>query len=88
MIGELSLARPVFARLWAAQRVKEKMHGGKRIRQPLAGELTMTYESLALPGEPNQLLVTYLAGDGETRERLRLLASWVSPAAPQPMAAP
>ncbi|GAA4605798.1 transcriptional regulator with XRE-family HTH domain [Actinoplanes octamycinicus] len=85
MIGELSIASPDFARLWAAQRVREKTSGTKVIRHPLVGEMEFGYETLALPGEADQVLVTYTAPVGSsTHELLRLLASWTAPAHPEP----
>jgi hypothetical protein len=77
LIGELSLRSEDFRRLWADHQVKEKTYGVKRLRHPLVGELDFGYETLALPGEPDQLLVAYTAPKGSpTAERLALLASW------------
>jgi transcriptional regulator with XRE-family HTH domain len=75
MLRELSIANPAFAQLWAAQRVRDKTFGRKVLRHPEVGELDLAYETLALPGEPDQLLVTYAAAPGTpTHDRLRLLA--------------
>jgi len=75
MVGELCAGSPAFARRWAAQQVKEKTHGRKLLRHPQAGELRLTYETLALPGDPDQMLVTYAAPVGSpTHERLLILA--------------
>jgi transcriptional regulator with XRE-family HTH domain len=77
LIGELSLRSPEFAALWATHDVRDKTHGVKQILHPGVGPLTLRYETLALPGDPDQLLVTYTAEPGSpTAERLRLLASW------------
>ncbi|RSM90780.1 hypothetical protein DMH04_04830 [Kibdelosporangium aridum] len=66
-----------FPRLWAQHSVGDKTHGGKRINHPVAGELDLSYETLALPGDSDQVLVIYTAVAGSpTEERLRLLASW------------
>jgi transcriptional regulator with XRE-family HTH domain len=79
LVGELSIADETFRRLWAAHEVKEKTFGHKLINHPLVGELELSYETLALPGDPDQLLVTYLAEPGSTTaERLALLASWTA----------
>jgi hypothetical protein len=52
------------------------MYGTKRMRHPLVGELTLLYETLALPDEPEQYLVTYTAqADTESQTALDLLAS-------------
>lgn len=77
LIGELSLHSADFRRLWADHLVKEKTHGVKRIRHPEVGELELGYETLALPGDPDQWLVVYTAQPGSaTAERLAVLASW------------
>jgi transcriptional regulator with XRE-family HTH domain len=81
MVGELTAASPDFARMWAAQRVKEKTAGRKVICHPLVGEISLGYETLTLPGEPDQMLVTYTAPTGSpANDVLRLLASWSAPA--------
>lgn len=64
-----------FVRAWARHEVHEQMHGTKRMRRPLVGELTLLYETLALPDEPEQYLVTYAAQDTESQTALDLLAS-------------
>ncbi|MFC7309919.1 helix-turn-helix transcriptional regulator [Streptomyces monticola] len=77
LVGELSLKSADFRRLWADHQVKEKTHGIKRIQHPVAGLLTIPYETLTLPGDPDQLLVVYTPTPGsETAERLALLGSW------------
>ncbi len=45
----------------------------------MAGELTLPYETLALPGDPDQSLVVHTPEpDTETVERIALLASWAA----------
>jgi MmyB-like transcription regulator ligand binding domain len=79
LVGELSIADETFRALWAGHDVKEKSFGRKLINHPLVGELDLRYETLALPGDPDLLLVTYLAEVGSpTAERLALLASWTA----------
>jgi transcriptional regulator with XRE-family HTH domain len=81
LVGELSIADETFRRLWAAHDVKEKTFGRKLINHPIVGELDLRYETLALPGDPDLLLVTYLAETGSpTADRLALLASWTADA--------
>ncbi|WP_031512855.1 helix-turn-helix transcriptional regulator [Streptomyces sp. NRRL F-5123] len=80
LVGELSLKSEAFRRLWADHLVREKTYGVKRINHPVAGELRLSYETLALPGEPDQTLVAYTAPPGSpTADRLALLASWAAP---------
>ncbi|MBQ1016601.1 helix-turn-helix domain-containing protein [Micromonospora sp. D93] len=83
LIGELSIRSEDFRRLWATHDVKKKTHGLMRLSHPLVGELTLRYETLALPGDPEQLLSTYHAEPGSlSEEALRLLASWGVDASP------
>ncbi|MFI1203295.1 helix-turn-helix transcriptional regulator [Streptomyces sp. NPDC020883] len=79
LVGELSLASEDFRRLWADHQVREKSYGTKRLAHPVVGELTLPYETLTVPGEPDQMLVVYTPEPGSrTEERLRLLASWAA----------
>ncbi|WP_405489563.1 helix-turn-helix domain-containing protein [Streptomyces sp. NBC_00096] len=87
LVGELSVKNEEFRRLWAAHTVADnKTHGVKRLRHPLVGELHLSFETLALPDDPAQFLVTYHAAPGSpSADALSLLASWsASPAAPEP----
>lgn len=93
LVGELSVKNEEFRRLWAAHTVADnKIHGVKRLRHPLVGELQLSFETLALPDDPAQFLVTYHAPPGSpSADALSLLASWsASPTAPgaAPGAAP
>ncbi|AJC55136.1 helix-turn-helix transcriptional regulator [Streptomyces sp. 769] len=79
LVGELSLGSEDFRRLWADHLVKEKSYGTKRMLHPVVGELFLPYETLTVPGEPDQMLVVYTPEPGsQTEERLRLLASWAA----------
>ncbi|MFI0923359.1 helix-turn-helix transcriptional regulator [Streptomyces sp. NPDC021012] len=74
LLGELSLKSENFRRLWADHQVKEKTYGVKRLVHAVAGELEFGYETLALPGDPDQLLVAYTVAPGSaTADRLTLL---------------
>ncbi|WIM92556.1 helix-turn-helix transcriptional regulator [Actinoplanes oblitus] len=74
LVDELSAASPEFAELWAQRRVAEKRFGAKLLRHPVAGELDLAFETLTLPGEPDQLLVLYTAPPGSpAADRLRQL---------------
>ncbi|GAB3134940.1 helix-turn-helix transcriptional regulator [Microbispora hainanensis] len=54
-------ADPGFARLWEEHRVAEKTFGVKLLRHPELGDLDFAYETLALPGDPDLLVVMYTA---------------------------
>ncbi|MFC8436203.1 helix-turn-helix transcriptional regulator [Streptomyces sp. NPDC057253] len=79
VVGELSLKSEDFRRLWADHQVRACMYGTKRLLHPVAGLLTLPYESLTLPETPEQTLVAYTPEqNSETAERLALLGSWAS----------
>lgn len=63
-------------RLWADHEVKAKAYGVKQISHPVAGPLTLPYETLDVPGDPDQCLVVYTPEPGtESAERLALLTA-------------
>ncbi|GAA4636638.1 helix-turn-helix transcriptional regulator [Actinoallomurus vinaceus] len=81
LVGELSVKNEDFRRWWADHNVKDKSNGRKLLHHPLVGDLVMNYESLRLPDDPDQILVTYTVEAGSPSEaNLRLLASWNSEA--------
>jgi transcriptional regulator with XRE-family HTH domain len=81
LVGELSLRSAEFRKLWAGHSVQEKAHGVKVMHNPIVGELVLRYETLRLPDDPDQGLVTYIAEPGsETEHALGLLASWIAEA--------
>lgn len=76
LVGELSMKSEDFRRLWADHQVQAKTYGVKRIDHPAVGGLTLPYETLGVPGDPDQSLVVYTPEPGsETAERIALLAS-------------
>ncbi|WP_069768558.1 helix-turn-helix transcriptional regulator [Streptomyces sp. LUP30] len=79
LVGELSLKSDDFRRLWADHPVRECAYGVKRVRHPVAGLLTLPYETLTISEDTNQTLLVYTPEPGsETAERLALLGSWAS----------
>lgn len=82
LVGELSLKSEEFRRWWAAHDVRQKSRGRKRFNHPVVGELTLDYETLTLPTEPDQSLVAFTAKPGSPSETsLKLLAAWAASAA-------
>lgn len=79
LVGELSLNSPDFVRLWARHDVRAKSNGTKRIVSPAVGEVTVSWEGLAVTSAPGQLLVIYFAEPGtvsdEALQRLARLAT-------------
>lgn len=77
LVGELSVKSLEFRRWWADHNVRERTHGTKRFHHPLVGDLTVEYECVALPGDPDQTLCIYTTDAGSVSETaLRLLANW------------
>ncbi|MDT0612978.1 helix-turn-helix domain-containing protein [Streptomyces lancefieldiae] len=82
LVGELSVKSEEFRRLWATHDVKEKSYGVKRLRHPLVGDLTLSFETFRMVDDEEQSFVTYHAEPGSpSAEALRLLASWGKDAA-------
>ncbi|MGY4773127.1 helix-turn-helix domain-containing protein [Kribbella sp. CWNU-51] len=80
LVGELSIHSPEFREHWARHDVKDKSFGTKVLHHQLVGEISVRYETLQLPGDPDQLLVTYTVEPASASEQnLRLLASWAAP---------
>jgi transcriptional regulator with XRE-family HTH domain len=77
LVGELSTRSETFRALWGAHNVRTHGSGTKRFHHPVAGEITLAYEELAITAEPGLVLMVYTAEPGSpSAERLRLLASW------------
>lgn len=76
LVSELSIADEDFRRWWADHNVHQRTHGTKRFHHPLVGQLTLNYESLILPADPDQRLIIYAAEvNTRSEETLRLLAA-------------
>ena len=76
LVGELAVKSDDFNRWWLRQKVLERGGGSKHFRHPVVGELTIDYEALTLPADPDQTLFIYTARPGASQEAMRLLASW------------
>ncbi|MDJ0385731.1 helix-turn-helix transcriptional regulator [Streptomyces sp. G-G2] len=86
LVGELSVKNAEFRQLWAEHTVANKAHGAKQLRHPLVGALTLSFETLGFPDNPEQSLVVFHAEPGSaSADALRLLGSWEAAA---PGAAP
>ncbi|MER7794361.1 helix-turn-helix transcriptional regulator [Streptomyces sp. NPDC097640] len=80
LVGELSIKVPEFRTWWAGHRVDQCAHGTQRLDHPVVGQLTLSYETLALPADPDQSICLYTAEPGSpSAQTLRLLASWSAP---------
>ncbi|SDD50264.1 helix-turn-helix domain-containing protein [Actinokineospora iranica] len=76
LVRELSLGSAEFREHWARHTVTSKSHGFKRFDHPVVGALTLSFETLHLPDDPEQYLTVYTAVPGSPdEERLRVLTS-------------
>ncbi|MFD8247662.1 helix-turn-helix transcriptional regulator [Nocardia sp. NPDC059691] len=79
LVGELSLKSEEFRRLWARHDVRAKTGGVKEFRNPMVGDLTLSYETFSVNGAPGQILIAYHAEPGSPSERsLALLGSLIA----------
>ncbi|MYS77889.1 helix-turn-helix domain-containing protein [Streptomyces sp. SID5926] len=77
LVTELRERSEDFDRWWRQHRVHRRTHGSKRLLHPLVGELTVEYETLALPGDSETTLFLYTTEPGSaSAQALSLLASW------------
>ncbi|MGW6456497.1 helix-turn-helix transcriptional regulator [Streptomyces sp. NPDC055078] len=77
LVGELAVRSERFRAHWAERRVHERTEGTKGYHHPVAGDLTVTYQALALPGDADQTLFVYSTEPGSPSETaLRFLATW------------
>jgi transcriptional regulator with XRE-family HTH domain len=86
LVADLAEHSPEFRAWWAEHRVYQRTFGAKRFHHRVVGDLTLDYETLTLPGDPEQTLFVYSAGPGSpSQQALRTLASWSLPTSPAPL---
>lgn len=79
LVGELSVHDPHFRTWWAAHHVATLSVGTKTLHHPVAGELTLDWDTLTASTDPDQQLVIWTAEVGTpTHDGLRILASWAA----------
>jgi transcriptional regulator with XRE-family HTH domain len=79
LIGELTTGSGHFAALWAGHDVRIHTTGTKRFHHPVAGDLSLQFETLHLPGDEGQTLFTFTAEPGSaSANALAFLASWAA----------
>lgn len=69
LVRELTDGSHEFAALWARHEIREKTIGEKRFRHPLAGEIALTYTTLAVNGSDRQILSVYRAAPGSPSQQ-------------------
>lgn len=75
LVGELTVASPEFAELWAAHSVGDCGSDTRTYHHPTVGTMTLTVEFMILPNDEGQRVAVYGAGPGSPSEAaLRLLA--------------
>lgn len=83
LVTELRERSRDFDRWWEQHRVHQRTHGSKRLRHSLVGDLTVEYETLSLPGDPDMALYVYTTEtDSPSRRAMDILASWAASAGP------
>ncbi|TPX02459.1 transcriptional regulator, partial [Schumannella luteola] len=76
LVGELSVASPLFRRLWARHDVGPRQGAVVPFEHPQLGELRLNREKLLIGGTDRMTLVIYHADPGsDAAEKLALLAS-------------
>lgn len=76
LVGELSLASPLFRRLWARHDVRTRSGAIVAFQHPLVGELVLNREKLLVSGTDGLMLVIYHPDAGsEAAEKLVLLGA-------------
>jgi transcriptional regulator with XRE-family HTH domain len=79
LVGELTTRSGQFAALWAGHDVRIHTTGTKRFHHAVAGDLSLQFETLHLPGDEGQTLFAFTAEPGSaSASALAFLASWAS----------
>ncbi|NJQ16474.1 helix-turn-helix transcriptional regulator [Streptomyces bohaiensis] len=77
LVTELRDSSEEFDHWWRQHRVHQRTHGSKRLLHPLVGEMTVQYETFALPGDTETAVFLYSTEAGSpSRAALDLLTSW------------
>ncbi|MFE2093139.1 helix-turn-helix domain-containing protein [Streptomyces sp. NPDC059460] len=79
LVGELCVQDEDFRQWWAAHHVATLSVGTKVLNHPVAGELSLDWDTLTASTDPDQQLVVWTAEVGSpTHDGLRILASWAA----------
>jgi transcriptional regulator with XRE-family HTH domain len=69
LVDELTTKSEQFRQLWEEYRVYRHTHGTQRFRHETVGTVTLNYQSLMLPAEPELSLLIYTADTGSASQR-------------------
>ncbi|MCX4774682.1 helix-turn-helix transcriptional regulator [Streptomyces sp. NBC_01260] len=79
LVGELSVQDPHFRQWWAAHHVEARTVGTKTLNHPVAGLLTLDWDTLTASTDPDQQLVVWTAEPASpSHDGLRILTSWAA----------
>lgn len=79
LIGELSTRSDEFRAWWASHNVRLHRTSTKKMHHPIAGEVELTGEALALPADAGLTIITYTVEPATaSAQALQFLASWMS----------
>ncbi len=85
LVDDLKQQSRQFHQWWDEHRVYQRTFGSKHFRHPIVGELTVDYETLTFPGDPDQALFIYRTEAGSaSRQAMDLLTSWTLTPAQNP----
>lgn len=77
LVGELATRSDDFRTWWGGHTVRTHSSGTKRIDHPVVGEMTVAFETLALPSTPGVHIAAYTTEPGSpSADALGLLRSW------------
>nr|WP_231396096.1 DNA-binding protein [Mycobacterium sp. URHD0025] len=79
LIGELVTRSETFRTRWAAHNVRMHRFGTERFNHPAVGQLSLTFEAMALSADDGLTLAVYTAEpESSSADGLRLLATWAA----------
>lgn len=79
LVGELSVQDQQFRQWWGEHCVAARNVGTKSFHHPVAGDLTLDWDTLTASTDPDQQLVIWTAEAGSPgHDGLRVLASWAA----------
>ncbi|MFJ4031372.1 helix-turn-helix domain-containing protein [Streptomyces griseoluteus] len=81
LVGELNIKDEDFRRWWVDHQISVSTIGTKLLHHPIAGDMTLHWDTVTCPADPDQQLVTLTAEPGTpSHDGLRILASWAADA--------